>query len=413
MERSGVGPGDLDLVASARSAWSGLGSMISPTLDAVELWWIELPFLHPVSTAKTTFAERPLALVKVAGRVGGTLLEGWGECAALGEGDYVEENVATAFATLERELAPALVGVAATGEGSLPPPSGLDAVRRSAPESPMAFAALEMAVADAHLRAEQRSFASLLAVDGCAVEAGAVVGTFDTTAHLVDAVGALVDTGYRRVKMKIAPGRDLEPLQAVTTTFASLRVQVDANGSYTEADGAHLRQLDRFGLLCLEQPYPPTELAAHARLAARLTTPICLDESLDGPADVARALEMGACSVVEVKPARLGGIGAALEVIEACLRDQVPLWIGGMFESGFARGVNTAIAALPGFAWPGDLTPATSYLGADVVSAPAPDLGATLPTVVPPSGPGLGRPPDPDLLERFGVRHVVLSAAGR
>ena len=411
MERPEVGSDDLGLVGKARSAWSSVGSRNALTLDAVELWWVEIPFRHPVTTATTTYAKRPLVLAKVAARAGDTPVDGWGECAALGNTDYVDEDAASAFGTLEQLLAPTLIDAAARSGGRLAPHSRLAPLRARVPHAPMAFATLEMAVADAQLRLERRSLASVLGVEGRSVEAGAVVGTFPGTPELVEAVDALVEVGYRRLKVKIAPGWDIEPLEAITTCFPSLRVQADANGSYVEGHADHLKEFDRFALLCLEQPYPAGELAAHVRLAARLRTPICLDESLHTPADVAEAVATGACSVVEVKPARLGGIGAALEVIESSVAIGVPMWIGGMFESRFARGVNAALAALPGFAWPGDLSPPGTYLAADVVPAIG-SHGSALPEVSLPPGPGMGPAPDPTRLERHRIRHVVLPASG-
>jgi O-succinylbenzoate synthase len=221
----------------------------------------------------------------------------------------------------------------------------------------------------------------------------------------VSRVKALADDGFTRVKMKIGPGWDIEPLDAVSRSLPDLRLQADANGAYTEEDGDHLGDLDRFGLLCLEQPFDPTDLAAHARLSTQINTPICLDESLSSREDVETALAMGACSVVCVKPARLGGLGAALEVIESCTASGVPLWMGGMFESGYARGVNTTLAALPGFAWPGDTSPARSYLADDLV--PAPSLRragpATSMVTSPPGGTGMGPIPDLGVLGRPGV----------
>lgn len=407
MKGGEAAPDPLDALSAARSAWSDLGSETRVGLEAVEIWWIELPFRRPVATASTTYSKRDLILVRVAANLGTGRLDGWGECAALGNPEYVEEDVASSFTALEEVLVPGLVEHAERATGLLPAPSRLDSVRTTAPGSPMAFAALEMAVADAHLRAERRSFAALLGVEGEKVEAGAVVGIASPTADLVDTVRTAVEAGYRRVKMKIAPGRDVEPLEAITTSFPSLLLQVDANGAYAEADADHLKKLDGFGLLCLEQPFAPRQLEAHARLAAQLTTPICLDESLDSPQDVAEALAVGACSVVEVKPGRLGGIGAALETVDSCARSNVPLWMGGMFESGYARGVNTTLAALPGFTWPGDLSPADTYLTADVVAPEADPAATALPEVAVPTGPGMGPPPDPDALERYRLRHVA------
>jgi O-succinylbenzoate synthase len=329
--------------------WAGLGRDATVAVDAVELWTVELPFVGPVATAKGVHRSRPLVLVHLLGHAEGTEstrgegttravrpVEGWGECAALADSTFDEEDVARSLEVLRRDLVPALIDRMASGGAALPGPSELDNVHRAAPDSPLAFATLEMAVADAHLRAEQRSLAELLGVEGRVVEAGAVVGTAATVADLLAAVGRLVDQGYSRVKVKIAPGWDVEPVSALAEAYPDLRLQVDANGSYrpedgnsggagaVDADGSRLAGLDRFGLLCIEQPFDRADLGAHARLAATMSTPICLDESLDSPERVDQALAMGACSVVCVKPARLGGLGAALSVIDRCRRAGVP-----------------------------------------------------------------------------------------
>jgi O-succinylbenzoate synthase len=191
-------------------------------------------------------------------------------------------------------------------------------------------------------------------------------------------------------------------------------LQADANGSYREADSDHLAELDRFGLLCLEQPFDRADLDGHVRLARRMRTPVCLDESIHSPASVRRALDMGACSVVCVKPARLGGVGATLELVESCAEAGTPMWMGGMFESGYARGVNTTLAAMDGFAWPGDLTPARWYLGDDLV--PDPELtrlaiGGGL-TAFPPRSAGMGPVPDPGTLKRYSTWSNKIEVAG-
>lgn len=394
-------------------AWAGIGISRRFTLEAVELWWVEIPFVAPVSTAIGVHRSRPLVFVRLRGASEGQPVEGWGECAALADTTYDEEDVAAAFSTLERRLIPALIDLLSTERHLLPGPSGLDPVRRVAPESPMAFSALEMAVADAHLRSEGRPWARLLDVDRMSVEVGAVVGTYGTVDALLAEVRRLVADGYSRLKMKIGPGWDVDPVAAVTAAAPDLRLQVDANGSYSESDSAHLGRLDQFGLLCLEQPFERTQLEAHARLAARLDTPICLDESLDSPERVEHAIALGACSVVCVKPARLGGLGAAIEVIGACGVAGIPVWMGGMYESGYARGVDAALAALPGFAWPGDLSPTRGYLVDDVV--PAPGLARTgpgrAPTVPLPRGAGMGPCPAVETLFRHKVRCVELEVS--
>jgi len=295
----------------------------------------------------------------------------------------------------------------------LPGPSELGVIRQAAPDAPLAFAALEMAVADAHLRATGQSLAGLLGVAGRSVPVGVVLGRTGTVAELVAEAEAAVDAGVARLKLKIGPGWDVEPVEGVRSAQPDVMLQVDANGAYLESDADHLAELDRFDLLCVEQPLDRHDLAGHVRLAARLATPVCLDESLDSPTSTWRALALQACSVVCVKPGRLGGLGAALQVIESCTDRGVPLWIGGMFESGYGRGVNATLAALPGFLWPGDLSPASTYLGTDLVTAPVPvRTGPTGTLSVPlPGGVGMGPPPDPGVLERCMTKQVWIECA--
>jgi O-succinylbenzoate synthase len=392
--------------------WAGLGAGSAIRLDEVEIRLVELELIEPVRTSRGEHRRRPVVLVRLSGTGNGVRVEGWGECAALADASYDRENVDSAFSTLERALAPALLSESRTeGQagttGTLPSMGALRELRSRAPGAPLAYAALEMAVADTHLRARETSLADLLGVsrDQGPVPVGAVVGEFGDDVHgLINRVDALVDQGYTRVKMKIGHGADIEPIKAVRGAHPGLFLQADANEDYTEADFDHLAELDTYALACLEQPFAQDDLATHARLAKRIATPICLDESLDGPEKVRSAVEMGACSVVCVKPSRLGGIGPALEVIRDCAAQSVPVWIGGMFETGFARAVNTALAAASGSPWPGDLSPAGSYLRPDVLprAAEAHDPRR----VVPSRAPGMGPALDQAVVDRFTSRIV-------
>lgn len=411
--------------------WSDVGHQATVTVETVELWTAELPFMDPVATARGVHRRRPLVLVRIVGehRSDGAAtadpVEGWGECAALVDTAFDEEDAARSLEVLGHHLVPSLFEQMASEHGTLPGPSDLGGLRRAAPRAPLAFAALEMAVADTHLRSEDQSLAGILGVAGRTVEPGAVVGTADTVDDLLGRVGHLVDQGYSRLKMKIAPGWDVEPVAALVEAYPDLRIQVDANTSYRpggtgSGSGDRLLRLDPFGLLCIEQPFNRADLQAHPRLASRMSTAICLDESLDSPGRVDEALALGACSVVCVKPARLGGLGAALSVIDRCRQSGVPLWMGGMFESGYARGVNATLGALEGMSWPGDLSPSRSYLGDDLVpddrSAPAgpqtrPDGSHAPPVRALPSGAGMGPPPTAMALARHGTLRQVIKAA--
>lgn len=363
---------------------------------------LDLPFRRPVGTAVGVHRARPLVLVRLRCRTPHGPLEAFGECAALADASYDGEDAAGAFAVLAGRLAPDLAARARNAGGALPAAAAgvSDADRRA---RPLAAAALEAAVADAHLRAAARPLADLLGVTGRSVPAGAVVGTHASPATLVDEVASRAAEGYSRVKVKIGPGWDDEPLAALAAWAAgpvepgavAPRLQADANGAYGRADVAHLAGLDAYGLACLEQPLARDDLAGHALLSERMATPVCLDESLDSPVRVAEAVERGACSVVCLKPSRLGGIGPALEALAFCRRARVPVWVGGMFESGYGRGVLVALAGLCDPDWAGDVAPAAAYLDADL--APGPTYGRDPVTgvlrAVAPAAPGLGPPP--------------------
>ena len=400
---------------SLRRAWASVGSGSGLTLEAVELWLVDAGFAHPVRTARGEHRSRPLVLVQLHGHAGGSPIQGWGECAALADSTYDDEDAASALATLERSLVPALMAEAARAGAQVPKPAELASIRRATPGAPLAFAALEMAVVDAHLRAEGRSLARVLGVEGRSVPIGAVIGQSSPVGSLVAEAARLAEEGFTRVKIKIWPGWDFEAIGAVTREIPALRVQADANGSYTSSDIGYLTGVDRFGLLCLEQPFDRGDLDSHRRLAGQMTTPVCLDESIDSAGAARRALAMGACSVVCIKPARLGGLGAALDLVQSCTDAGVPLWMGGMFESGYARGVNATLAALPGFAWPGDLSPAGSYLEVDPAPGAAPARsgpGGAL-CVLPPAGGGLGRAPDLAILEQRCLQRRRIEPEGR
>ena len=385
-------------------AWAALGDEGGVTVEAVELHQVELAFRAEVRTSRGVHRSRPVVLVHLVGRRGAEPVDGWGECAALVDTTFDAEDAAIAFATLERTLVPRLLS-ACRGSGGLVPLSALPAAVGPEPGRPLSYAALEMAVADAHLRGAGRSFADLVGAAAGPLAAGAVVGQHPDEEELLRSVARLVEAGFTRVKLKIGPGADLGPVGAVRGRYPGLLLQVDANESYagTDADLEHLAGLDPFGLLCVEQPFGRRDLAAHARLADRIATPVCLDESLTSPAAVTGALDGGACSVVCVKPSRLGGIAAALAVVGECRARGVPMWMGGMFESGYARQVNVALAALEGFSWPGDLSGPDGYLVEDLVT-PAGAGAAVAPGTPPGRGraeavvarlPGFGWPPDP------------------
>jgi o-succinylbenzoate synthase len=270
----------------------------------------------------------------------------------------------------------------------------------------VAGAAIEMAVLDCELRVAGESLRSRLHLAPGGVRAGAMVDIPEDrqVPTLLDAVALCASAGYRRIRVKIEPGWDSLPLRAVREQFPELDLQADANGAYQwgatgEAGATALVELDPLGLLCIEQPLPPADLPSHASLAELLDTPVCLDESLTSPRRLREALRYGACEVACLKPARLGGIFATGQAHDLCAGEGVPAFVGGFFETGLARAANAALAGLPGFTLPGDLSNPAGYLAEDPCGYEGPFDGV----VEPPAGPGVGRLPDPDVLRRRTV----------
>lgn len=365
------------------TAPSDTGSEHAGTIERVELRRISMPLVAPFRTSFGSQTERDILLVRCElRRHDGRTTEGWGECVALSEPSYSPEYVDGAQHVIVHHLLPRLL---AGG-----PLDAADVAPRLAKlhGHPMAKAALEMAVLDAQLRAEDRSFADFLGVTRDRIPSGVSVGIHDTTDQLLAAVQRYVDDGYVRIKLKIEPGNDLEQVAAVRELIGpDTPFQVDANTAYRRTDGAHLARLDEFDLLLIEQPLPEHDIIGHARLAAEVATPICLDESLvsvDGTAD---AIELGACEIANVKPGRVGGYLEAVRIHDLCLTKGIPVWCGGMLETGIGRAANAALAALPGFTLPGDISASNRFYADDIVTEP---ITITDGHVTVPTSPGLG-----------------------
>jgi O-succinylbenzoate synthase len=350
-------------------------------IEAVEVRRITLPLTAPFHTNRGVEHERRLCVVRVVTADA----DGWGECAALNEPGYTPEWADGAATVIERELAPALL------HGTLPAPA----------DHPMATAALRLALLDGELRAAGVSLASHLGATATRVPSGIALG-LDAD---LDDVERAVEGGYHRVKLKIAPGHDVELVRAVRRRWPDLALQVDANGAYRLGDADHLADLDELGLLLIEQPLPSDDLDGHAALASRLRTPVCLDESITSVRAADDALTRRACSVICIKPGRLGGLEEAVRVHDRCLAAGVPVWCGGMVESGLGRAANLALAALPGFTLPGDLTASSRWFADDLVEPLELDPEGYLPV---PAGPGIGVTPRPEALARFTESHVVV-----
>jgi len=358
-------------------------------VEAVELWRVALPLRTPFRTSGVSWSHRDVLLVRVlAGDV-----EGWGECVAPSQPDHTSEYAAGAHAVTRDHLLPRLFD-AGVGHGA-DVAAALAGVRGHA----MAKAAIEAAVLDAELRAAGRSLAEHLGATRARLPVGVAVGMLPLDELVATAAGHL-DEGYARVKVKIGPGWDVEPCRRLRAELGDgVGLQVDANGAYHLADPGHrdaLRALDDLGLLLIEQPFADHRLLDHATLAAELATPVCLDESVVDEDVLDDALQLGAADVIAVKPGRVGGHLAARRIHDRCVAAGVPLWHGGMLETGIGRAANLALAALPGFTLPGDLSAADRYWQRDIVTEPAVlDADGTIRV---PSAPGIGVEVDLDVL---------------
>lgn len=353
------------------------------TLGAVELRRIAMPLVAPFRTSFGSQTDRDILLIRVElTATNGDIIEGWGECVALSEPSYSAEYVDGAQHVITAHLLPQLRAAAKRNGGI--DAAGVAPALAKMHGHPMAKAALEMAVLDAQLRATATSFATFLGATETTIPSGVSVGIHDTTDELLTTVQSYMDDGYVRIKLKIEPGSDIEQVAAVRELIGpDTPFQVDANTAYRRTDGAHLRQLDQFNMLLIEQPLPEEDIIGHAQLAAEVNTPICLDESLVSAAGTADAIALGACDIANIKPGRVGGYLEAVRIHDLCVSKNVPVWCGGMLETGIGRAANAALAALPGFTLPGDISASTRFYAQDIVTAPITitDGHVTVPTI--------------------------------
>jgi O-succinylbenzoate synthase len=366
-------------------------------LTGVELRWVSMPLVSPFRTSFSTQTTRELMLLRVVTDEG----EGWGECVTMASPLYNEEYIEGAADVLRRFLVPALAAAApfdaATVGSALEPFYG----------HRMAKAALEMGVLDAELRAEGRPLSRELGAVRDRVPSGVSVGIMDSVDQLLDAVAGYLDEGYVRIKLKIEPGWDVEPVRAVRERFGDgVLLQVDANTAYTLSDARQLARLDAFDLLLIEQPLPEDDLFGHADLAQLITTPVCLDESITSARSAAAAIRLGACSVVNIKPGRVGGYLEARRIHDLCVAHGVPVWCGGMLETGLGRAANLALAALPGFVLPGDTSASGRFYATDITTPFVLEDGH----LSVPTGPGIGVDPLPDELAAVTTRREWIPA---
>ncbi|MEY3146908.1 MAG: mandelate racemase/muconate lactonizing protein [Actinomycetota bacterium] len=371
-------------------------------IRSIELRRISLPLVTPFRTSFSTETHRDILLV----RVETDDAVGWGECVSGNEPLYSNEYVEGSQQVMIDHLIPRLFAFRSR------PMSAHDVAQilRPVKDHRMAKAALEAAILDAQLRENNVSLATHLGSIHELVPSGVSVGIANSLDELVATVGGYLDEGYARIKLKIEPGWDIEPVRVIRKTFGDqVPLQVDANTAFTREDGPLLAQLDPFNLLLIEQPLPEDDITGHALIARQVKTPICLDESIVSAHVAIDAIERGACSIVNIKAGRVGGYLEAVRIHNVCQQRGVPVWCGGMLETGIGRAMNVALAGLPNFTLTGDISASERFWKQDIVQQP---IRLESGQVRLPSGSGAGFEIDGPFLSDVSTSTITLRSEG-
>lgn len=372
-------------------------------IESVTLREIRLALRAPFRISSGTVTERRILLLELRDADGAV---SWSECVAAEQPNYSPETVDTAWMALSLWLIPRVLG-----EVFREPTQVHGALQEAARGHPMAKASLEMGAWGLEAERQGVPLARLLGGTRSSVEVGVSLGIQDSPDRLAELATAAVDEGYRKVKLKIAPGSDLAFVECVRKEVGDdVALMVDANAAYRPEDSTHLQALDAFGLTMIEQPLDRTDLLRHAQLQRRLRTPLCLDESIDSVDRAEDMIALGSGRIVNIKPGRVGGFTASRAIHDRCREARVPVWCGGMLESGIGRACNVALASLPNFQMPGDLSPSARYWARDIVD-PEWTMSPDGMVEVPWEKPGLGISVDRERVDALTVRARQFTAS--
>ncbi len=330
-------------------------------LQRIDLKIASLPLVRPFRTSSSLKTHIQHILIRVETADG---LVGWGECASPADPYYCPETTETCWHILRDFLAPLVLGKEWDSIDDFV------ALYQLVKGNNFARAGLEMACWDVLAHREGKSLADLLGGERTEILSGVSLGIEREIPRLFGLIDQYLEEGYRRIKLKIGPGNDVEVVRQVRERYPEIALQVDANSAYTLKDLPTLKALDGFDLLLIEQPLSHDDIIDHATLQRELQTPICLDESIHSAEDARKAIEIGACKVINIKVSRVGGLLEAKKVHDVCLARGIPVWCGGMHEFGIGRAANIAIASLPGFTLPGDISGSDKYYVEDLVDPP-------------------------------------------
>lgn len=365
-------------------------------ISKISLYPIRMPLVSHFETSFGRIHDRECVLVKMEAEG----LIGWGECAADHDPGYSYETTGTVMLILRDFVLPLLVGQNVT--------DAADFQRRIVQirGHHLAKAGVEMALWDVLGKRDGKSLKEMLGGVKDSVDVGVSVGLQDTTAELVKVVDGYISKGYRRIKIKIKPGRDVSEAEAVRKAYPNIKLQVDANSAYSLETAYVLKPLDDLNLLLIEQPLFEDDIWDHRLFQKQLRTPICLDESVISPRHARYAIEMNACRIINIKPGRVGGLSQAVEIHDLCQQAGLPVWCGGMLETGIGRASNLALASLTGFSLPSDISASDRYYNRDVTNERFKlNPGSTISV---PTGPGLGVIVDASAVREFAFGEVIV-----
>jgi o-succinylbenzoate synthase len=366
-------------------------------IQSIELREIRLPLINFFETSFGRTTERRIVLARVTDATG---LEGWGECTAGEEPFYSEEWTETAWTTLREFLAPMVL------RKEVPNAAKVFPLMKPVRGHRMAKATIETACWDLEAKTAGLPLWKHLGGTRPEISCGVSIGIQDTLNILLDKIRKEVDAGYQRIKIKIKPGWDLEVIERVRKEFPDIRLMGDANSAYKLSDVPLFQELDRFNLMMLEQPLAHDDIFDHAKLQRQIQTPICLDESIRSAEDATNAICLGSCKIINVKLGRVGGHAEAKRIEQVTRDNEIPIWCGGMLESGIGRAHNIAMSTLAGFTLPGDVSASARYWEEDVIDPPV--KVSTRGTITPPDSPGIGFNVNLPRIEALTVRKETI-----
>lgn len=365
-------------------------------IESLTLHHISMPLVAPFETSFGRETDRQCIIIAL--HADG--LTGYGECVATRDPGYNYETTGTAWHIIKEFIAPLVLGQDVADAQDFQ--KRVDGIRGHH----LAKAGVEMALWDLHGKRDGTSLRKIFGGTREKVDVGVSIGIQKSADALVRTVASYLNDGYRRVKIKIKPGREVEETVAVRRAYPDLRLQVDANSAYTLESAEVLKAVDDLDLLLIEQPLFEDDIWDHRKLQAEFNTPICLDESVVSPRHARYALEMGACKIINIKPARVAGLSQGIAIHDYCYERSVPVWCGGMLETGIGRASNLALASLPGFILPGDISASDRYYARDITNERF--VLNSDSTITVPDQPGLGVTIDEAALQEFTLSTITL-----